>query len=162
MPKLLINFKEILSCSYGNFEGKNKLFEPPIKYCLNIIHIKIHDKCRIEEWDKKCFNQLGLLLLRIWREICKTFCPMSCLYGFLLRHYHCTKCTHARLTNLKNFCTLWLWFSLDVFFMDSCSNRVNWETLTYLERYHLKFFSFKEWTTYQSYGAHPENKNRGC
>jgi hypothetical protein len=77
------------------------------------------------------------------------------------QHYHCTICNHVLLTKLKHFCILWCWFSLDVFFMDSCFNRVKWETLTYLERYHWNF-SCKKWTTYQSYGARPENKNRGC
>jgi len=43
--------------------------------------------------------------------------------------------------------------------MYSSFNSVKWETLTYLDRYHWHF-SFKKWTTYQSYGARPENKNR--
>ena len=50
------------------------------------------------------------------------------------RHYHCTACNHVLLTKLKNFCTSWCWFNLDVFFMDSCFSRIKWETLTYLER----------------------------
>ena len=35
MPKLFIDFEEILSCDCGNFKEKNKVFEPSIKYCLN-------------------------------------------------------------------------------------------------------------------------------
>jgi len=35
MPRLFINFKEIHSCAIGNFEEKNKVFEPSIEYCLN-------------------------------------------------------------------------------------------------------------------------------
>jgi len=31
MPKLFINFEEILSCASGNFEEKHKVFEPSIK-----------------------------------------------------------------------------------------------------------------------------------
>jgi len=37
MPKLFMNFEEILSRGYGNFEEKNNAFQPSIKYCLNII-----------------------------------------------------------------------------------------------------------------------------
>jgi len=33
--KLFINFEEILSCAYENFEEKNKVFEPSTKYFRN-------------------------------------------------------------------------------------------------------------------------------
>ena len=59
MPKLFINFKEILSCVYGNFEEKNKVFEPSIA-CI-LMHITIYNKGLIEEWGKKaCFYMLEL------------------------------------------------------------------------------------------------------
>jgi hypothetical protein len=32
---LFINFEQILSHGYGNFEEKSKVFEPSIKNCLN-------------------------------------------------------------------------------------------------------------------------------
>ena len=75
------------------------------------------------------------------------------------RHCHCTTCNHLLLTKLKNFCNLCCWFSLDIFFMDSCFNRVKWEILTYLERGQWNI-CFRKLKTYQTYGARPENKNR--
>ena len=65
------------------------------------------------------------------------------------RHYHRTTSNHILLTKLKNFCTLWCWFNLDVFFMDSCFSGIKWETLTYLERCEGNC-CFRKWKTYQS------------
>ena len=75
------------------------------------------------------------------------------------RHSRFTTGNHVLVTKLKIFCTLCCWFSLDVFFMDWCFNRVKWETLTYLERCQWNF-CFGKLKTCQSYGARPENKNR--
>ena len=60
------------------------------------------------------------------------------------RHCHRTTSNHILLTNLKNFCTLWCWFNLDVLFMDSCFSAIKWETLTYLERCEGNFSSENE------------------
>jgi len=63
VPKLFINFVEILSCAYGNFEEKNKVFEPSKKNCLNTnayYNIKASSRNEIRKnvsinWSSYCF-----------------------------------------------------------------------------------------------------------
>jgi hypothetical protein len=51
VPKLFINFEEIFSCGYGNFEEENKVFEHPRRIALILMgtSIIIYNKGLIEE-----------------------------------------------------------------------------------------------------------------
>jgi len=89
VPKLSINFDEILSRSQGSSEEQNKVLEPStIIYC-NIINAHynynsslIHSKIIIflinassrNAIRERIWKYLGLLLLLpVWKEHCKTF-----------------------------------------------------------------------------------------
>jgi len=87
----------------GILKKKIRSLSLPLSIALILMHIIIYNKGLIEEWDKKkCFNKLGLLLLRIWRGDCKTFRPMSCFMNSSslkrgpigsetsVRNYHCS------------------------------------------------------------------------
>ena len=78
MPKLSKNFKEILSCSHGNFEEQNQALESSIiiinyliiinkyyKYTINAQkNYYMSNNGLLEECDKeKMWKYLGLLLL---------------------------------------------------------------------------------------------------
>jgi hypothetical protein len=73
-----------LMCLWEFWREKKRSLSLPKCIALILMCIIVYNKGLIEEWDKKkCFSQLRLLLLRIWREDCKMFCPMSRVYGFL-------------------------------------------------------------------------------
>ena len=84
-PNCLWISKKFIHVPMGIFKRKIRSMNLSRRIALIPVRIIIYNKGLTEEWDKKkCFNQLELLLLRIWREDCKTFCRMSSLYGFLL------------------------------------------------------------------------------
>jgi len=58
----------------GILKRKIRSLNLPRRIALILMRIIIYNKVLIEEWVKnKYFNQLELLLLRIWREIVKRF-----------------------------------------------------------------------------------------
>jgi len=96
VPKLSVNFEEMLSPSHRNFQEQNKVLRSSIIILLllllllmyrliivQLIHSKII-KFQIKSSSrnsirKQTWQYLWQLVFPAWKEDCKTFCPTSCI-----------------------------------------------------------------------------------